>query len=284
MSPAAGFFSGLQGRGRRRAERASGWEEISGFKSCSPSRKERENSSSLPVLKGEASAALGGSFGRFSRALETLGFTFRIKEVNPVPYESLPNPYALVITGDEGGGCDDDEMLSKGMVKIRGERTKVMVAMVDLQKGEKSIPVPIRERHIIWFGWQLVLVLPSQSTSLLSSSSIFQADIASPNSLSSARTRSRVSLNSYDGYPKIDFLFLARRELPLDFPWSTFFEVCFSVFQICVRFSAKKERNFCSFLVKLYEFQDLKLFGFCRMLMLVISLLYTPSEPGFVFD
>ncbi|GLT29317.1 hypothetical protein SLA2020_041910 [Shorea laevis] len=62
MSLAAGFFFGLQGRGRRRAERASGWEEISRFKSCSPSRKERENSSSLPVLKGEASAALGGSF------------------------------------------------------------------------------------------------------------------------------------------------------------------------------------------------------------------------------
>ncbi|GKV24316.1 hypothetical protein SLEP1_g33943 [Rubroshorea leprosula] len=31
---------------------------------------------------------------------------------------NLPNPSALVITGDEGGGYDDDEMLSKGMVKM----------------------------------------------------------------------------------------------------------------------------------------------------------------------
>ncbi|XP_054779347.1 glycosyltransferase BC10-like isoform X2 [Prosopis cineraria] len=39
-----------------------------------------------------------------------------------------------------------------------------------------------------------------------------------------SRRRSRISLETFDGPPKIAFMFLVRRELPLDFLWETFFE------------------------------------------------------------
>ncbi|GKV35617.1 hypothetical protein SLEP1_g43865 [Rubroshorea leprosula] len=62
----------------------------------------------------------------------------------------LSNPSTLVITGDEGGGCDDDEMLSKGMVKIQGERTEMAIA--DAAEGESKW----RELDMLW-SFHLIL-------------------------------------------------------------------------------------------------------------------------------
>lgn len=44
-------------------------------------------------------------------------------------------------------------------------------------------------------------------------------------SLAISRTRSRIHYDDFDGPAKIAFLFLARRELPLDFLWGSFFEI-----------------------------------------------------------
>ncbi|KAK9285452.1 hypothetical protein L1049_024645 [Liquidambar formosana] len=83
-------------------------------------------------------------------------------------------------------------------------------------------------RHLNWFGTKLVLSLfvllcflallglihHSHSKLQSSSSSIF----------TSRRSRSFGSSNNFQGPPKVAFLFLARRKLPLDFLWGAFFK------------------------------------------------------------
>ncbi|KAL5578764.1 hypothetical protein UlMin_011206 [Ulmus minor] len=86
----------------------------------------------------------------------------------------------------------------------------------------KKLP-PIASRHVIWFSWKLVVLF----SVALCFAALLRLHLSSdfPPSYSISRARSRLSLdNSFAGPPKIAFLFLARRALPLDFLWGAFFE------------------------------------------------------------
>ncbi|KAH7545701.1 hypothetical protein FEM48_Zijuj01G0121700 [Ziziphus jujuba var. spinosa] len=86
---------------------------------------------------------------------------------------------------------------------------------------KKAPPIPAR--HVIWFGWKLVIFF-SVALCLVALLKLH----SQPPDLSSSvasRSRSRISRpNIFTGPPKIAFLFLARRNLPLDFLWGNFFE------------------------------------------------------------
>ncbi|KAF2304909.1 hypothetical protein GH714_000451 [Hevea brasiliensis] len=91
-----------------------------------------------------------------------------------------------------------------------------------MSKKASTVPTP----HVIWFGWKLVIIL-SVSLSVFAILRLhFNSDFSSPVS-SIYGSRSRISRGSFHfvGPPKIAFLFLVRKELPLDFLWGSFFEV-----------------------------------------------------------
>lgn len=88
-------------------------------------------------------------------------------------------------------------------------------------------PQPIRPRHVIWLSWKLVVSL-SIALCLFAFFRLHSPDADAAPSLSRrsmSRAKSRDILPF--GPPKIAFLFLARRNLPLDFLWENFFEVGF---------------------------------------------------------
>ncbi|XP_058193885.1 glycosyltransferase BC10-like isoform X2 [Rhododendron vialii] len=99
--------------------------------------------------------------------------------------------------------------------------------------SSSSLLSPLSARHVFWFGWKLVIAL-SISLCLLAllrlqyySSQESDDDDLSRSSSSSSRftpRRSRIYNVHFQGPPKVAFLFLARRNLPLDFLWGTFFE------------------------------------------------------------
>ncbi|XP_010244121.1 PREDICTED: uncharacterized protein LOC104588028 [Nelumbo nucifera] len=80
---------------------------------------------------------------------------------------------------------------------------------------------PSTLRHVFWFGTKLVIsisiVLCVFALLRLHSQSKLQSSIASSR-------RSRSLDEHFDGPSKVAFLFLARRNLPLDFLWESFFE------------------------------------------------------------
>ncbi|KAH9797968.1 Core-2/I-branching beta-1,6-N-acetylglucosaminyltransferase family protein [Citrus sinensis] len=83
-------------------------------------------------------------------------------------------------------------------------------------------------RHVLWFSWKLVTFFCIAFSLVALFRLHLRYDISSS---AVSRTRSRIH---YDGPAKIAFLFLARRELPLDFLWGSFFEIAdvenFSIF------------------------------------------------------
>ncbi|XP_052201783.1 glycosyltransferase BC10-like isoform X2 [Diospyros lotus] len=89
-----------------------------------------------------------------------------------------------------------------------------------MAKKAASLP-PLSTRQVFWLGWRLVIVLSVSLClfALLRLHRYSQADL-SPSSFSLSR-RSRIE---FEGPPKVAFLFLARRNLPLDFLWRSFFE------------------------------------------------------------
>ncbi|XP_043808520.1 glycosyltransferase BC10 isoform X3 [Manihot esculenta] len=99
--------------------------------------------------------------------------------------------------------------------------TKMSIAGRTMTK--KVSPAPAR--HVIWFGWKLVITLSVSLCIFALLKLHFKSDFSSPAS-SFYRSRSRISRGSFQfvGPPKIAFLFLVRKDLPLDFLWATFFE------------------------------------------------------------
>ncbi|PON52134.1 Glycosyl transferase [Parasponia andersonii] len=85
---------------------------------------------------------------------------------------------------------------------------------------------PIATRHVIWLGWKLVIFL-SVALCLLALLRLHSSQpdlLSSPPSISRARSRLSRDNGRFNGPPRIAFLFLARRNLPLDFLWGSFFE------------------------------------------------------------
>ncbi|KAA8515537.1 hypothetical protein F0562_018852 [Nyssa sinensis] len=76
-------------------------------------------------------------------------------------------------------------------------------------------------RHVFWLGWKLVVVL-SIALGVLALFRLQRSQSELSSSLVSRRSRNLD--DNFEGPPKIAFLFLARRNLPLDFLWGSFFE------------------------------------------------------------
>jgi hypothetical protein len=97
----------------------------------------------------------------------------------------------------------------------------------------KKAAQPVAVRHVIWLSWKLVVLLSVALCALALLRLHSHSDLTSPYS----RPRPRIYRHKFEGTPKIAFLFLARRNLPLDFLWDSFFEVfvpsfCFLFFSI----------------------------------------------------
>ncbi|KAL3521931.1 hypothetical protein ACH5RR_014765 [Cinchona calisaya] len=100
--------------------------------------------------------------------------------------------------------------------------------------GLKAVP-GLQVRYLLWLSWKFVVGvsitlcvlaffrLQSYSSS---SESATASELSSEHSTSSLIHHKSRFMNSYDfkGNAKIAFLFLARRNLPLDFLWGSFFE------------------------------------------------------------
>ncbi|GFZ06344.1 core-2/I-branching beta-1,6-N-acetylglucosaminyltransferase family protein [Actinidia rufa] len=86
-----------------------------------------------------------------------------------------------------------------------------------------SLP-SISTRHVFRFGLKLAISL-SISLCVFALLRIQYDSQSELYSSSSVHRRSRVSSIGFEGPPKIAFLFLARRDLPIDFLWGSFFEV-----------------------------------------------------------
>lgn len=97
--------------------------------------------------------------------------------------------------------------------------------------GVAAMP-PKSIRQLLWFAWKVVIVMSVTLCALAflrlqhysvvypdSSSASFSFSSSSP----PVRHRSRL-MSSYNGNPKVAFLFLVRKNLPLDFLWDSFFE------------------------------------------------------------
>ncbi|XP_057961998.1 glycosyltransferase BC10 isoform X2 [Malania oleifera] len=81
-------------------------------------------------------------------------------------------------------------------------------------------PPPLPLRHAFWFGWKLVIAL----SVFLCVLAFLRLRSQSEPSLTLARRSRFFRPRSFEGPPKIAFLFLARQNLPLDFIWGTFFQ------------------------------------------------------------
>ncbi|KAK4485060.1 hypothetical protein RD792_007668 [Penstemon davidsonii] len=112
------------------------------------------------------------------------------------------------------------------------------------KKAQASVKPGLPMRHVLCLGWKIVIFV-SLVLCVLAFIRIqqYSEPMTSPYSTALPR-RSRVLADQFTGNPKIAFLFLVRRNMPLDFLWESFFE------------NADKE-NFS---------------------------IYIHSEPGFVYD
>lgn len=82
-------------------------------------------------------------------------------------------------------------------------------------------------RRLFWFSWKL-LVAFSLALCILALISLHSSPSTTDLAAASLSRRSRPPSDSFLGRPKIAFLFLTRRNLPLDFLWGSFFEVFIS--------------------------------------------------------
>lgn len=94
------------------------------------------------------------------------------------------------------------------------------------RKSQPQFPASRRVGFgVVWFRWKLIVTL-SAALCILALLSIHLQSRPSETLPSLSVARSRIPLRKYSGdRPKIAFLFLARRDLPLDFLWDRFFKV-----------------------------------------------------------
>ncbi|XP_031274962.1 glycosyltransferase BC10-like [Pistacia vera] len=86
-------------------------------------------------------------------------------------------------------------------------------------------PVPGQARHVIWLSWKLVILLCIVFSFVALFRLHFQYEIPSSSAPPFRHVmRSRGPQDYFKGPAKIAFLFLVRRDLPLDFLWESFFE------------------------------------------------------------
>ena len=93
---------------------------------------------------------------------------------------------------------------------------------------------------------------------------------------SSSPSRHRLLRLQFDGVPKIAFLFLARRNLPLDFLWDSFFEVFFFFFFFLIIILFYECMNF--------PMLNAWLCGNSQNADVANFSIYVHSAPGFVFN
>ena len=96
-------------------------------------------------------------------------------------------------------------------------------------------------RHVFWFGWKLVILVSVALCVLALLRLQSNSEVSSISFQPPVHRFSRVGV--YEGNPKISFLFLVRRNLPLDFLWGSFFEVFFKSFLEFSRESLKKVKT-----------------------------------------
>lgn len=88
--------------------------------------------------------------------------------------------------------------------------------------------LPSSRRGVVWFRWKILTTLSAALCILALFSFNRHSNSTATTTLSSSLSvaRSRIPLVKYSGdRPKLAFLFLARRDLPLDFLWDRFFKV-----------------------------------------------------------
>jgi hypothetical protein len=108
--------------------------------------------------------------------------------------------------------------------------------------------LPSSRRGVVWFRWKILITI-STALCILALFCINRQSnsTATTTTLSSSLSvaRSRIPLVKYSGdRPKLAFLFLARRDLPLDFLWDRFFKVLKKNFDYSLNFE-----NICSLLL-----------------------------------
>ncbi|CAH2048002.1 unnamed protein product [Thlaspi arvense] len=87
-----------------------------------------------------------------------------------------------------------------------------------------QLQLPASRRGGVWFRWKLITAL-SAALCIIALFSIHRQSRSSATLPSLSVARSRIPLRKYSGdRPKVAFLFLARRDLPLDFLWDRFFK------------------------------------------------------------
>ncbi|KAK6149702.1 hypothetical protein DH2020_017227 [Rehmannia glutinosa] len=92
------------------------------------------------------------------------------------------------------------------------------------KKAQASLKPGLSMRHVLYLGWKLV-ILVSIILCVLAFVRIQQYSQLTDSSFSTALPRKpRVVSHQFRGDPKIAFMFLVRRSLPLDFLWESFFE------------------------------------------------------------
>lgn len=118
-------------------------------------------------------------------------------------------------------------------------------------------------------GWRsrLIIIL-SVLLCVLAFLRVFHSQANLQSSFPTSRRRSRAVIdNQFDGPPKVAFLLLVRRDLPLDFLWGTFFKVCFLVLVPFIAVCSKLNKKilicfvlsfaewWCSKILDLHSFQ-----------------------------
>ncbi|CAA2993801.1 Glycosyl transferase, family 14 [Olea europaea subsp. europaea] len=92
-----------------------------------------------------------------------------------------------------------------------------------MKKAQASM-FPVKSmRHVLWLVWKMVIL----TSIVLCLWAFFRLQKYSESPVSPYSTsprKSRLFLDQFEGNPKIAFLYLARRDLPLDFLWGSFFE------------------------------------------------------------
>ncbi|KAK2984921.1 hypothetical protein RJ640_005662, partial [Escallonia rubra] len=83
---------------------------------------------------------------------------------------------------------------------------------------KRTPPQTLSKRHFFRLGWKL-MVLVAVGLCVIGLLKL-QSELAAP----PARGSRRIRADAFVGSPKVAFLFLARRDLPLDFLWQAFFE------------------------------------------------------------
>ena len=87
--------------------------------------------------------------------------------------------------------------------------------------------VGAKRRHVITstrLSWKLLILFCGCLSCVVVLAALFRLHSSDANSYHLKVTRSSLS-TTFQGPPKIAFLFLVRRNIPLDFLWDTFFQV-----------------------------------------------------------